>query len=240
MEKLILLSFIEDSKFKFEVKKIVERSIQFKTDLDIHDNVIDPFGTLFNAYIYKKTSTEWIKGEESRRLKKTLEQDIGNFHENIISKLKGDWGSFDGVLDVKNDRMGIVAEIKNKHNTTKGNHKKNIYDDLLGVIKTDEYNNYTGYYVEIIPKSPLPFNIPFTPPDNETGLNRPKNERIRKIDGWSFYALATGTPTALRDLYQELPKVIKQVLKDLSYSNSFDLDNDDFFEGLMRAAFSRY
>jgi len=47
--------------------------------------------------------------------------------------------------------MKIIAEIKNKYNTTKGADKKTLYDNLeLALL--NKYKGYTGYYVEIIPK----------------------------------------------------------------------------------------
>ena len=55
-----------------------------------------------------------------------------------------------GVVDIICENKKIVAEIKNKHNTTKGNHKKSIYDDLLSVL--ERYEGYTGYYVDFTQK----------------------------------------------------------------------------------------
>ncbi len=232
-----MLTFIEKSDLKFEVKKVIESAINDSKARDIHKRVIDPFGALFDAHINKNTSSKWLEKETSRQNQKSLQQHVGDMHENIISKLKGGWEKFDGILDVKNDKMKIVAEIKNKYNTTKGNHQKNIYDDLLSIIETDGYKNHTGYYVVIIPKTPLPFNIPFTPSDNKTRLNRPENNKIRQIDGRSFYAIATGVQSALMDLYHELPRVIEEVFKDLSISYISDLDKDNFFNLLMKKAY---
>jgi competence CoiA-like predicted nuclease len=75
-----------------------------------------------------------------------------------------------------------------------------------------KYKGYTAYYVETIPrpkknKSQI-YNVPFTPSDKQTKTSRPTNNLIRKIDGQSFYALVTGVPDALEQLYDAIPIVI--------------------------------
>jgi hypothetical protein len=106
----------------------------------------------------------------------------------------------------------VIAEIKNKYNTTKGNHKKQIYDDLTAVLALPQYEAHRGYYVEIIPKSGRRYDDVFTPPDNVSKQRKLRNENIRRIDGYSFYALITDVPDALEQVYKALPRVISDVL----------------------------
>lgn len=95
----------------------------------------------------------WLKQEEARLVQKTLQNLVGNFHQEILGHMDG-WTNLrtGSVVDLLNSEQKIIAEVKNKYNTTKGNHKKVIYDDLHSLIRT-EFPGYTGYYVEIIPKS---------------------------------------------------------------------------------------
>ena len=133
------------------------------------------------------------------------------------------------VFDVMNEDKKIIAEVKNKYNTTKGNHKTAIYDDLKGQIK-NKYGDFTAYYVEIIPRKREMYNKIFTPPDNRTGKRRPKNEKIRVIDGKSFYAMASGDADALKKIYLVLPAIIGEILgksvsdftKEKLFSELFD------------------
>ncbi|WP_010129810.1 Eco47II family restriction endonuclease, partial [Haemophilus sputorum] len=67
--------------------------------------------------------------------------------------------------------------------------------------------NTVGYYVEILPVNGKTYDKPFTPSDNKTKTRRPENDRIRQIDGKSFYERVTGNPNALEDLYKMLPEV---------------------------------
>lgn len=113
-----------------------------------------------------------------------------------------------GGLDVENLEMKIIAEVKNKFNTTKGNHKIEIYDAIKAKLKMSKYNDFIGYFVEVIPQGKKKYDKPFTPPDNKTKKRRPTRNKIRVIDGVSFYAMATGRKNALQELFEVLPDMI--------------------------------
>jgi hypothetical protein len=180
----------------------------------IDSNVVDPFSAVFDALKQGITLKEWLRQEEARQKQKTLQNALGVFHQAIIGSINGGWENIPvgHVIDVCNKMKKIIAEIKNKFNTTKGSDKKTIYDNLNSQLKTP-YNGFTGYYVEIIPRRRGLYNLPFTPSDNVLKNTRPVNQKIRVIDGKSFYALATGIPDALEMLYKILPRVIADFLK---------------------------
>ncbi|HCC84227.1 MAG TPA: Eco47II family restriction endonuclease [Candidatus Pacebacteria bacterium] len=229
------LSFIDDEKLEFFVKKVIntyEKGIK-KSETDLFSNVIDPFFGLFESSYHNISLEEWLTTtEKARKVGKTLANAIGEFHENILGCAKG-WEKLPvgGVIDLKCDSKRIIAEVKNKFNTTKGNDKTLRYDDINSLLNK-EYSGYTGYFVEIVPKNP-PYDRPFTPPDNSIGRmiknakasndllaanklseqhHRTLNENIRQIDGRSFYSLVFENPTALEELYMILPEVIAKVL----------------------------
>lgn len=104
--------------------------------------------------------------------------------------------------------MKIIAEIKNKFNTTKGNHKVEIYDAIKSKLNTKEYANFIGYYVEIIPQGKNKYDKPFVPSDNKTKKRRPVNKNIKVIDGVSFYALAAGRKHALQELFEAISHIL--------------------------------
>ena len=155
---------------------------------------------------------DWIKNEKIRQIQKTIQNDIGILHQNLLGSFEG-WENLktNQVIDLKNDSQKIVAEIKNKFNTTKGNHKNAIYDDLKHIID-NTYQGYTGYYVEIIPQKPKRYNEIFVPSDNKTGQKKPAREDIRKIDGYSFYELVTGEKDALYYVFQQINSFLKEKL----------------------------
>lgn len=213
MEEKNLLSFIADSELYKHVETVlnVAYKAKEKSEKNLCVNVIDPFSALFDVSCQEISFAEWMKQEKSRQMQKTLQNAIGNFHQSIIGSLYG-WKNLNtGVIaDVVNTEKKIIAEIKNKYNTTKGNHKTKIYEDLK-TLTDGEYVGYTAYYVEVIPKGKKVYNILFAPSDNKKHKRKPAHRNIRVIDGKTFYALATGCPDALRDLYMILPKVIADI-----------------------------
>ncbi|GEK11338.1 Eco47II family restriction endonuclease [Pseudoalteromonas peptidolytica] len=183
-------------------------------DLDLYRNTLDCFSASIDALLQGISMEDWLKQEKERQVQKTKQNAIGSLHEDIM-------GSIDGVtslpvgnlVDIICEDKKIVAEVKNKHNTTKGNHKVQIYRDLAKKIDALA-DGYTGYYVEVLPKGAKSYDIAFTPSDNQTKTKLPKREDIRLIDGKSFYAKLTGNNGALSELYESLPSIISEIIKE--------------------------
>ncbi len=184
-----------------------------KSDLDLYRNTLDCFSASLDALIQNIPMEQWLNQEKSRQIQKTKQNAIGTLHEDII-------GSIDGVenlpvgnlIDILFHKGKLIAEVKNKHNTTKGNHKVQIYRDIDTKLK--ELPGYTGYYVEILPKGAKKYNTPFTPSDNQTKSRLPERDDIRKIDGKSFYSLLTGNDNALYELYENLPEIVTEIIDE--------------------------
>lgn len=213
-----------------EVVATLDKAIENKQK-DLYKNIIDPFSAIFESSYYDISLTEWIKREKSRQIQKSFQNAIGNFHQKLIGKITG-WNDLGtgGVVDVKNDKRMIIAEIKNKFNTTKGNHKVSIYDDLEKLIQTG-YKDYTGYYVSILAKNKI--NKPFQPPDNKTHARRPENKFIREVDGATFYEIVTNEQNAIKKLYDILPKVLTSIIGNTTNK----ILKDPLFHSLYNKAF---
>lgn len=215
-----------------EVIKLTQAAVNM-CEKNFYKNAIDPFSAIFDAFMKNISLEQWIQQESSRQIQKTMQNAIGEFHQKILGCVEG-WQNMGtgNVFDLLNKDKKIIAEVKNKFNTTKGNHKVAIYDDLELQLK-NKYKGYRAYYVEIIPQNKKEYNNPFTPPDNKTKTRRAKNEKIRKIDGNSFYFFATGEKNPLKMLYDVLPIVIGIILnKKHEY-----LTKDKFFIELFRRAY---
>jgi len=184
-----LLSFITDEALYLSVEEVLKTAQKATKDAEekLYDNVIDPFSALFDALRKNITFGQWIEEEKIRQSQKTLQNAVGNFHQDILGSIQG-WKNLKqgNVIDLENNEKLIIAEVKNKYNTTKGNHKPNIYDDFNTQLNSS-YKGFTAFYVEVIPKSITRYNKLFTPSDNKTHLRRPENKHIRVIDGYSFY-----------------------------------------------------
>ncbi len=215
------LSFISDENLELEVGKVLLTATDALKagKAKLNKNVIDPFSVAFEmAGFGIKDVSAWETTELTRQSQKTLSNAFGMFHQNILGHING-WENLASgrSVDLRCKEKKIIAEVKNKHNTISGGKLGNVYDHLDQLVMPIEgnYKGYTAYYVEIIPKpkssKPQKYDIPFTPSDPKTKTKKTKNELIRKIDGQSFYNLATGIPDALKQLYAVLPKVISNV-----------------------------
>lgn len=186
---------------------------QDSAEQDMYRNTIDIFAATIETTIKDLTMEEWMVHEKQRQVQKTLQNQIGELHQAVLGTLDGVQNLGTGsVIDLDGITHGFIAEVKNKHNTTKGNHKKSIYDDLQSRLPSDE--NVTAYYVEILPKNGKSYDEVFTPSDNVAKKNRDANERIRRIDGQTFYEKVTGNKDALKELYQLLPVVTAEIMKE--------------------------
>ena len=183
---------------------------------------MDCFSAVVDSVILNITIEEWLELEEQPQTQKTLQNIMGDIHEAVLGS-SGEWESLGvgEVVDLVNHNKNIIAEIKNKYSTTKGNHKVKIYDDLDDLLSRPKYNDYTGYYVEILsPTRSKVYDIPFAPPDNVTGTNRRENSHIRKIDGRTFHALVTGKNDALDQFYYALPSIVAEILTEAGLINN--------------------
>ncbi|HEX8932202.1 MAG TPA: Eco47II family restriction endonuclease [Patescibacteria group bacterium] len=229
------LPFINTEDLRLIVEKVLRTAQAASDEAEerFYANVVDPFSAIFDSFQQGITLGDWMKQERSRHMQKTLQNALGNFHQDVLGTLHG-WEvlPLGSVVDVRNTSKKIIAEVKNKFNTTKGSDKKSIYDNLLSQIN-GQYAGYTAYYVEVIPPTTTLYNKAFTPSDNITHERRPTNENIRVIDGKSFYALATDDPDALKKLYQVLPTIIGDILQ----KPSSDIMDDDLFNRLFNLAY---
>lgn len=206
---------------------------------DIYSNTIDPFSAVIDAMVSNITLQDWLVREEQRQVQKTLQNKIGELHEIILGNISGCRRLRVGkIIDLVNNDKRLIAEIKNKWNTTKGNHKVDIYDDIDSVLKKPEYKGYTGYYVEILPKNRQVYNNPFTPSDNRTSSNRPVRGDIRQIDGKSFYALLSGDPDAIFKVYQLIPEIIAEIMSEAGLSPNREIVHEKLFQFLFGKTFT--
>lgn len=216
---MALLDWIDDNNLETSVEKLLTVSkkaiLASNDDSKLYRNVVDPFSAVFQMGGFDLTSDDWLKNEKTRQAQKTLQNHVGEFHQNILGCVDG-WNNLGAgnIVDLRSDTRKIIAEVKNKHNTVTGGNLKDVYDNLAGEVmpKSSKYNGYTAYFVTVIPKKAVRFNYPFTPSDKTTGTKKPSNEQIRSIDGASFYQLVTGSQTALKDLFEVLPTVINSLL----------------------------
>ena len=160
---------------------------------------IDPLLPLAHCVLKPCTTEDWFASEKLRRLDKGLTNAIGIFHEDVLKSLEG-WHKPTRGFDLRNDDRKIVAEVKNKHNTMNSSSADRIYGDMYHFIR--QHPDWISYLVMIVPKN--------GGMDTEWKISgRETCEQIRKIDGASFYDLATGEADALNSIYHSLYRFLK-------------------------------
>ena len=194
--------FLDDEIFIGIVNEVFIKGVDAKSKSikGFNRNVIDPFAALFEIACLHGEFDSWFVSEASRQAQKSLANHVGAFHQKILGSVIGwkDLGTGE-MVDVENQERKVIAEIKNKYNTLKGSNQVDLYEELESYVMRNgqKYKGYTAYYVEIIPKKPVRYDVPFTPSDKKTSSKCASNELIRRIDGASFYSLVTGHENAL-------------------------------------------
>ncbi len=207
------LPWISDDSLLSAVVELIEiaKKAQNRTQIEFTKNVIDPFSAMFQIAGFGIDYQSWIISEQTRQSQKTLQNYIGDFHQTILGSLRN-WKNLKtgNIIDLVSDELKVIAEVKNKHNTVKGSNLSDLYNSLENVVmpKSSKFKEYTAYYVTIIPKSPDRFDKPFTPSDTKTGTKMKMNDKIRIIDGASFYSFATGVDNSLQQMFEVLPSVL--------------------------------
>ncbi len=210
------VSFIDDTRFKSLVTNILAHGHEAKNKAisEFNRNVIDPFSILWEMSAFDSNFDTWYEREIARQAQKTLSNHIGMFHQNFLGSITS-WEDLGvgNMVDLVNHEKKIIAEVKNKHNTVTGAKLVDVYKELESLVMPNGqvYKGYTAYYVEIVPKKPVRADTMFTPSDKKTSTRCSPNEKIRKIDGASFYALVTGVEDALEQVFKALPIVIKDL-----------------------------
>lgn len=236
------LNYIEDKKLKEIVKLVLDKGIERKkvADEKFTKNVIDPFGSLFEAAAFNVDHNTWKSAETIRQCQKTLQNHVGDLHQKILGNVQ-EWKDLGtgSVVDLVCENKKIIAEVKNKYNTVTGGKLADQYYSLERLVmpKASKYRNHTAYFVNIIPKTPVRFNKIFEPSDKDKGAKCPKNELIRVIDGASFYALVTGEKNAINNLYKVLPDVIEDIFADEYKQPNFKIPNKTEFSKYFSLAY---
>lgn len=212
----MLTNFLPDSVIEEEMTRVISiaRMALEKKRADMGRNVIDPFAAFFEMAGFGLGHEMWLKSESSRQAQKSLQNHVGEFHQRILGHVSG-WTNLGTgkVVDLVSDDHAIIAEMKNKYNTLSGGQLAGLYKGLESLVmpKHQRFKGYTAYYVAIIPKASMRFDKPFTPSDKDSGARCPINEKIRMIDGASFYAKVTGQDDALAQLFAALPALFSRL-----------------------------
>lgn len=217
------LEYIEDKDLIRSVRRVLG-AIEGAKNKDIFKNGLDPFGAFFDSISGGIGFDEWLQAEQARQAQKSLQNAIGEFHQDILGDIKGCLSNPPGEgADILNKSMGWCAELKNKFNTTKGNHKAAVFKDIAEWVshyKEKYEKEFTGYYCYVIPRKPGDINDiwKFT---YKKKLYRKNN--IREITYARLLDEATGEEDSLRKLYLCLPALLEKEFKKTTELKAEDM-----------------
>ncbi len=238
------LNYISNDNIEKIIKDILDIGIKRKREAEkkFTKNVIDPFGSIFDAAVSDIDHKTWKISETVRQCQKTLQNHVGALHQKMLGKVDRweDLGT-GSVVDLICKEKKIIAEVKNKYNTVSAGSLASEYYSLERLVmpKSSKYQGYISYFVTIIPKKPERFNHLFTPSDKDKGAKCPANEFIRTIDGASFYTLVTGQESALSDFYTALPTIIENIFERYYKQPGFKIADKEEFSKYFDLAYKK-
>jgi len=218
------LSFMTDEHLFSCIEDLYSKYIEIQQEMDLNSfyrNKVDPIKFYFDMkFNDSQTIEDYLKFEIIRQNDKTINNAIGDFHQNLIGGLPGliNLGVGNGC-DIRNENYTIWAEIKNKHNTMNSSSQESTFQKLAHFA--DKYPNSTCYLIEIIAKKSQ--NILWKGKFNGTYYS---HDRVRRISVDQFYYLVTGIPDAFKQLCLTLPKATNEFLEHFKKVNNSNSDSN--------------
>jgi hypothetical protein len=144
---------------------------------------------------------------------KTNSNHIGYFQQNIFKYIgNSNWTVPTQGFDIVNEELKIFVEMKNKHNTMNSSSSQKTYMRMLSKIEEDRDNQC--FLVEVIAKNSQ--NIIWNVSLDGVSISK---ERIRRVSIDKFYEIVTGEAEAFKNLVEVLPKVMDDVLSELTQNS---------------------
>ena len=235
------LSFITNQDLFNHVKETIEK-YRFNIDLkEFNKNLIDPIKLTFDSKVYGKTIEQIIDAETIRQMDKTNSNHIGYFQQNIFKYIgNSNWTVPAQGFDIVNEELKIFVEMKNKHNTMNSSSSQKTYMRMLSKIEEDRDNQC--FLVEVIAKNSQ--NIIWNVSLDGVSISK---ERIRRVSIDKFYEIVTGEAEAFKNLVEVLPKVMDDVLSELTQNNiqntvfeELSIIDENLLKSLYLLSFGRY
>lgn len=226
------VEFVSDEDFLECVKHVIDFYLSDEyqeepmTVLKESKNDIDAIKTIFDITVKQIGFDGWANKEMERQQDKTINNKIGEFHQELLGKVEGwvDLGVGDETeIDLKKEDNTVFIELKNKHNTMNSSSTKTCREKLENVI--EQYPDATAYWAYIISRKYRSENRVWKYQGRE-------DEKIRRISGDLLYEMITGDSNALEKVYEAIPKAIVDLLgedyKLLSYDEKLMKEFQEF------------
>lgn len=199
--------------------------------------MIDPIKLIFDKSVYRLSWEEIVSNEIFRQRDKSNNNDIGYFHQNIFSYLKGcevpptGWDVVyrnpNGIQMPDGDIVHVLyVEMKNKHNTMNSASSAKTYIKMQGQILDDD--DCACLLVEAIARKSQ--NMKWS---TKVDGKNVQHRLIRRVSMDQFYAIITGEEDAFYKMCMALPEVISVVINE---EGSVSVPHDTVMDELHRIA----
>jgi hypothetical protein len=189
------VNFVSDQVFEELCVSIFKK---YKIKRDIFKNLVDPVKLMFDLHGHGITIDKWKQTEHMRQADKSINNDIGYFHQKLLGKVNG-WINLDESelssrypVDLCNEDMTIFIELKNKHNTMNSSSKRDVKNRLQKIKKE---NPDAACFIGILIGEP------------------PKKKNTSILYGSEIYSIVTGDPCALSKTLTALDKCLRSISK---------------------------
>lgn len=231
------LSWIDNQLLVEIATKRFEKSVKKARNDSLETVTVEPTLAIVRAGLTGSSMDADAELNVAVSLTKTLQNAVGLFHQDVLGSVQG-WrssGPAGGVVDLHGHSPvtgeDIVAEVKMRYNTIKSSDEPSVWDKLKNASRTDSREGACAYLFQIVPKTAKAYNRPWVV------SNRPRDARVRAVDGVTAYHLVTGDDGALRDLLFAMPWVMRQVLIGVLGTDAPALpayrDIDDILAGVL-------
>ena len=202
------LSFISNEDLYNHTKDTVEK-YRFQINLaQFNKNLIDPIKLTFDSKVYDKDIQSVIESEIVRQMDKSNTNHIGYFHQNIFNYIGNGWSVPTNGYDIVHLGDHYYVEMKNKHNTMNSSSSQKTYMRMQNTLLKNP--NAKCLLVEVIARKSQ--NVIWS---ISLDGNSVSNEKIRRVSIDQFYKCVTGKKTAFKELCEQLPKVIEDIVHDI-------------------------
>lgn len=181
------------------------------------------------AFALSKTPDEIAEANKAASLTKSLQNNVGLFHQDILGGAEG-WvstGTAGGDYDLHGESKiakmdkAIYAEVKMRYNTIRGKDKATIWKELdRAVRRNGGKEKAVGYLIEIVPARNDSYDKvwKFTATEEVNGSDKKvsyNQNHVRRVDGVTAYHMVTGEENAIFNLLHALPQYLFKAFPDI-------------------------
>ncbi len=208
------VDFITDEHLLICIANLHKSYTEAKNDISkkkFYSNKIDTIKLTFDTKFNDLDEQSLIEAEILRQIDKSINNAIGNFHEEVLGGIQGfEKGNLSG-FDIKAVDNTLFADIKNKHNTMNSSSAEALFQKLARYA--DDNKKTSCYWVQILAKNSF-----IEPWNGDINGKEYSHSRVYKISGDQFYKLLSKQDDAFFQLYKSLPTAISDFLKTIKKS----------------------